>query len=148
MEDLIWTLLKLEIEQGRIVTARMDAVGKIRMLRHLGELEMTEEQFHRLSPALDEIDILREDRNFIVHGTWGRAGFDRTHFCLSLRLKPDSVENVIGESFPESRMRRIGDAIERRKWELIDLMEELHALPGRFVPKHHAKPPDPPPDRP
>jgi len=70
MEDLIWSLLEVEIEEGRIMTARVDAVGKIRMLRELGELEMPEEMFHRLSPTLDEIDVLRDDRNFIVHGSW------------------------------------------------------------------------------
>jgi hypothetical protein len=72
MEEFIWVLLKLNVESGRIVTTRLDAVVKIKMLRQLGEIELEEAHFHKLSPILDHIDIVREDRNFIVHGVWSR----------------------------------------------------------------------------
>jgi hypothetical protein len=73
MDDLIWQLLKLDLASGRIVTTRLDAVAKIKMLRDLGKIKLViEAQFHKLSEVLDRIDILREDRNLITHGLWGR----------------------------------------------------------------------------
>jgi hypothetical protein len=137
MEDLIWSLLKLEIEKGRVITARRDAVNKIRMLRELGVQELPEPMFHRLSPALDHIDVLREDRNFVVHGTWGRTKPSFMHVCLSLRPQALERDQIMTETFPEMRMYEILNGIELRKQELIELMSELHALPGRSVPKHH-----------
>jgi hypothetical protein len=139
MEDFIWSLLKVEIEQGRVMTARVDAVGKIRMLRELGHLELPEAMFHRLSLTLDEIDVLRDDRNFIAHGSWGRTKVDMTmvHVCVSLRPKAPSPDQVVSETFPEKRMLTIIDGIERTKWTLIELMRELHTLPGRSVPPRH-----------
>jgi hypothetical protein len=131
MEDFIWRLLDVPIEQGRIVTLRTDSVGKIRMLRQLGELILAEAQFHRLSPTLDEIDVLREDRNSIIHGTWGRSGPGGVHICLSLRPKGLAPDQVVAESFPEARIRSIIDATDRTKWVLIDLMNELPASPNR-----------------
>jgi hypothetical protein len=139
MEDLLWSFLKLDIEPGRVVTARVDAVGKIRMLRTLGELEMPEEMFHRLSPILDEIDVFREERNTIAHGTWGRQriGTEWVHVCLSLKFKPLAPDEVVAESFPQGRMMAITAGIERTKWVLIRLQDELHKLPGRSAPPRH-----------
>jgi hypothetical protein len=139
MEDFIWSLLKIDLEQGRVITGRVDAVGKIRMLRELGRLELPELMFHRLSPALDEIDVLRDDRNFIAHGSWGRTKYrgEWVHVCLSLRPKSPTPDVVVSESFPEIRMRAIIDGIERTKWTLIRLREELDALPGRSTPPRH-----------
>ncbi len=137
MEDFIWSLLNIPIEQGRIITLRVDAVGKIRMLRQLGEMVLTEAQFHTLSPTLDEIDVIREDRNSIAHGSWGRMDPDMTHVCLSLRPKGLAPDEVVSETFSESRMRAIIDATERTKSVLIGLMQELHASPGRSLPPHH-----------
>jgi hypothetical protein len=139
MEDLIWSLLNVEIEQGRVVTARVDAVGKIRILRELGQLVLPESMFHRLSPTLDEIDVLRDHRNFIAHGSWGRARYDGdwVHVCVSLRPKGPTPDVVVSESFSEKRMRAIIDGIERTKWTLIRLQNEYHALPGKSVPPRH-----------
>jgi len=69
MDDFIWALLAVPIEQGRVLTVRMDAVRKIQTLRRLGELVLSTEKFHVLSPILDRVDILREDRNLIGHGS-------------------------------------------------------------------------------
>jgi hypothetical protein len=137
MEDFIWSLLNVPIEQGRIVTLRTDAVGKIRMLRGLGELVLTEAQFHKLSPTLDEIDVLRDDRNSIIHGTWGRVSPSGVHVCLSLRPRGLAPDQVVSETFPETRLRAMIDATERTKWVLIGLRQELDASPGRSPPLHH-----------
>src|SRR5689334_11631608 len=41
------------------------------MLRALGELKLPEQRLHVLSSILDKIDMLREERNLMVHGTLG-----------------------------------------------------------------------------
>ena len=124
MDDFIWSLLGVEIEQGRVMTARVDAVGKIRMLRELGQLELPEKLFHQLSPTLDEIDVLRDDRNFIAHGSWGRMGPYMAHVAVSLRPKPLAPDELVSETFSEKRMRGIIDGIERTKRTLIELQRE------------------------
>jgi hypothetical protein len=48
MEDLIWQLLGIGIEQGRVITSRLDAVTKIRMIRALAEPALTEPQWINL----------------------------------------------------------------------------------------------------
>jgi hypothetical protein len=137
MEDFIWSLLNIPIEQGRVITLRTDTVGKIRMLRRLGEMALTESLFHRLSPALDEIDVMRDDRNSIVHGTWGRRGEDMMHINLSLRPQGLAQDDVVSQTFSEERMRAMIDATDRLKWVLIEIQNELHALPGRSIPPRH-----------
>jgi hypothetical protein len=98
MEDLIWHLLGLKIGLGRIVTSRMDATGKIRMLREVGELTLTEYQWHKLSPIIDRIDVLREERNTIIHGTWGRNS-QGVPIALSFRPKPLAQDQVDPKHF-------------------------------------------------
>ncbi len=55
LEDLIWHLLKLDMEIGRHITVRMDAISKIKMAR-VGKLELPRTLFYQLSPILDQID--------------------------------------------------------------------------------------------
>jgi hypothetical protein len=129
LEDFIWELLALPIEKGRHITTRLDAVNKIKMLRSIGEIELVEADFHRLSPILDHIDIIRDDRNFIIHGTWGRAGFDKYTVVLSLRAKGGEPDEVVSETFPDSRIRTVISDIEKWKQELIELMNSRQPLP-------------------
>jgi hypothetical protein len=130
MEDLIWQLLGLDIEQGRVITSRLDAVAKIRMIRSLGEPALTEPQWLSLSETMARIDILREDRNTILHGTWGRdpAGVP---FAISLRFTPLAPDQVVSESFPDRRMREICHNIDASKFRLRRLMIELRSSPNK-----------------
>ena len=86
MDDFIWALLGVPIERGRIITVRMNAVRKIQTLRQLGGLVLSKSKFHELSPLLDQVDILRDLRNLVAHGTWGREGPKTT--MLSCRSSP------------------------------------------------------------
>lgn len=122
MGDAIHKLVGMSFAVGRVFTARYDATTLIRMLRELGGLLMVESEFHRLSVICNKIDILREDRNLIVHGTWGREKGSYTPFALSLRIKSDPNE-VVSETFPYMRMKGIISDIQSLKWELITLMK-------------------------
>jgi hypothetical protein len=127
--DLIWFLLKADIPIGRTITARMDAVGLVRMLRDLGEVALAEAEFHRLSPILDRTDIFREDRNLIVHGLWGRNS-SLVPIAFTLRQKPLAPDQVVSESFDDNRMRTLIRAIDGVRGDLLLLMRDIGALPN------------------
>jgi hypothetical protein len=69
---------------------------------------------------------LRENRNTIMHGTWGRneAGIP---FAISLRFTPLAPDQVVSELFPDKRMREICHNIDASKFRLRRLMLELPA---------------------
>jgi hypothetical protein len=103
MENLIWHFLELRIEYGRIVTTRIDASTRIQMLRMLGRLEYDNDVLDNFNHILDEIDNVREDRNFIIHGVWGSIFPNGPPIAFSLRPKHDPAE-IVGETFPHTRM--------------------------------------------
>jgi hypothetical protein len=129
MDDLIWTMLKLRFEVGRLITNRMDTTGKIRLLRQAGSFVLSEEQFHRLSPIVDQIDILREDRNFIAHGSWGTLMPENVPICSSVRPNAKNPDEVAAETFPPERIEAIASEIESLKLRLIPLRNELETSP-------------------
>lgn len=137
MDDFIWALLAVPIEQGRVLTVRMDAVRKIQTLRRLGELVLPTEKFYLLSPILDRVDILREERNLIGHGSWGRSGYDKVTVVVSLKPEALKADEAVSETFPDSRLRAVIDGIDEAKWQLIPLMEERYASLDKSLRRHH-----------
>ena len=72
MQAAIWAFLKLNEDDGRLVTARMDARPKIDWLRVLGERYLLDGEYAaKFFEALSRISELQDDRNFIAHGVWG-----------------------------------------------------------------------------
>jgi hypothetical protein len=100
MEDLIWHLLKLPIEEGRILTKNLQVERKIQILKDLGALKCPADKLETLTETLKKIDYLRDDRNFIIHGSWGLLLPDQDPFAMSLRAKGPKANEVVGESFP------------------------------------------------
>jgi hypothetical protein len=136
MGDAIGKLLNLEFQYTRLITARMEAVALLRLLRDVGELRLEESDFHKLSVICDKIDIRREDRNLIVHGSWGRTsavGNGTIAIALSLRIKGDPNE-VASESFSHTRMQAIIADIQSLKWDLIRLVKLGEPLGTRLEP--------------
>ncbi len=132
MGGAIHCLLKVDFEAGRYVTARMDATALIRILRELGQLRLPEADFHKLSVLCDRIDMRREDRNLIIHGTWGRTDIHYEPHALSLRIKPDNPGQIVSETFPRERMIQIISDIQSLRRELVELLkldELLDKLP-------------------
>jgi len=107
MEDFIWHF-----------TGRLDATAKIRMLRALGELKLREQRWHVLSSTLDKIDMLREERNMMVHGTWGRIP-GGVPIAISLRIRPLAPDQVVSETFPAERMQGIAHDTVAAKLRLM-----------------------------
>jgi len=114
MQDTLWNLLGLKIEDGRILTARMDALYLIDALRKLAPRQIDDQQ--RLGEFLDtltKMDDRREDRNFIVHGSWGMFGNPQhpqlglEPIAMSLRQKVPDPTELLSETFPADRMYSI-----------------------------------------
>src|SRR6266478_2597060 len=94
MGDGSTRLFGLEFEYGKMIASRMDATGLIKVLMHVGTLP--QKDFNKLSVICDKIDIFRDDRNLIVHGSWGRAS-DGTPHVLSLRISKYDFLRLVAE---------------------------------------------------
>jgi hypothetical protein len=134
MGGAVMELLEVDFEAGRYVIARMDATGLIRLLRDLGQFRLQEAEFHKLSSICDRIDIRREDRNLIVHGTWGRAAGLVDPQAASLRIKPDDPSRIVAETFSTDRLQSIISQIESLRKELVGLLKLEEALEKRREP--------------
>jgi hypothetical protein len=129
MGDAITRLFGLEFEYGRLIVSRMDATALVKTLKDVGALRLPQKDFHELAVICDRIDILRDDRNLIVHGSWGRSPRG-TPQVMSLRIKGLEPTDVVAETFPDSRMRILIKTISTLKWELIRLLT-LDELPNK-----------------
>jgi len=102
LNDVIWRFLNLSFEDGRALTGRDDAA--INLLRVIAPRHLTnDDKLEALLLALDAIDSIRDDRNFVIHGAWGHVEPDGTPLAVSLRAK-SKPEQVTGETFPPARM--------------------------------------------
>jgi hypothetical protein len=70
VEEVSWALLRLPVDEGRIVTSRLDAKYKINLLRELGKKHFTGEHLIKITEILNKIEDLYIERNLIVHGEW------------------------------------------------------------------------------
>jgi hypothetical protein len=127
LDNLIWGMLRLTIEDGRVLTSRIDAQMKIAMVRKLAPRHMTEEPLEKLLKALVLADDIRDDRNFIIHGTWGTLWPEGKPISLSIRGKAEPGE-IRSELFPHHRMRAIIRDIFLVKRALMDAVGSFPPL--------------------
>jgi hypothetical protein len=73
------------------------------------------------------IGIYQEDRNFIVHGSWGTLAPDNVPICTSLRPKSPTPGEVIAETFTEERMLNLINGINEAITGIKILMARLGA---------------------
>jgi hypothetical protein len=106
LNQVICQVLKLHLEDGRIILSRLDSQTKIAMLRKLALRHLHGAALTDLLKALKLADEVRDDRNFIAHGNWGTLMPEGVGIALSLRGKADPGE-VKGETFPHNRLRTI-----------------------------------------
>jgi hypothetical protein len=71
----------------------------------------------QIKPLLKKIDELRDDRNFIAHGTWATLMPENISIACSLRKKSE-IDQVVAEPFPEVRMKTI---IQQSQSAMTDL---------------------------
>jgi hypothetical protein len=130
MQDTIWHFLRLDMSDGRIITERMGSSILLRILRALGNRHLNDPLLHEFLCTMDKIEDTMEDRNFIVHGTWGTLLPDNVPFGSSLRPKAEPGE-VIAEAFPPGRMLAIVHEIVTALEFLVKLMPQLQTLPRK-----------------
>jgi hypothetical protein len=134
MDDLIWKFLDIPIEYGRIVTSHLDATGKIKLLNQLIETSFGHSSpdyilFSYFKEILDHIDIIRVDRNLIIHGTWGRNRIN-IPMAMSLRIR-GTPSTIVSETFDDIRMRYLIRKIFEAKWAMIYAMDAATAAHHR-----------------
>jgi hypothetical protein len=138
MQEAIWSFLNVGIEEGRIVTARLDARFKLNILRGLGAIHLSEKTAEQFKELLAEITDLYADRNFIAHGKWLTMLPDNLPAAASLRERDPTVPSteITVETFPADRMREIIRSTITAMNSLIKIMNEHETSHGRLLPPH------------
>lgn len=130
LADILWQLTGLTFEDGRLFTERMDPARLIVLLKTLATRKMDGPLLQDFINALAAADELRDDRNFIVHGSWGMLDPEGVPVALSLRAKSNPGE-IVSEGFPHQRMRAIVREIIKTKQEIIRIGAAL-PVPSRY----------------
>jgi hypothetical protein len=138
MQTLIWTFLNLSMSDGRIITSRLDAASMIPILRALGTRFLVPDRLQEFLDDLVTVDGYRNDRNFIVHGTWLVLQPDDLPAAMSLRPEAEAG-GVVTETFPPQRMREIIHAIRHCNRKFLNLESEIKTSRDKLLQQH---PPD------
>lgn len=126
MQDTLWSLVEVPIEVGRIVTAKADANTKLQWLNAFAKVRLSGADLEALTVILGEIDLARDDRNFMMHGSWGTLQPDNVPTCASVRAKGNPTE-VVSETFSYERMDAIINSIENGRLGLMAWRKQLEA---------------------
>lgn len=131
LQRTLWAFLDVEIEEGRLITGRLDTRPKVEMLSPLAEKFLPDGKLaNNLFETLGRIQELSEDRNFIVHGVWQTLLPDNLPIASSLR--PKTQPNlIVAETFPPERMEDMLHDINLAHRILSAMPAELAALRGK-----------------
>jgi hypothetical protein len=106
LHDLIWTIQGKGLAEGREETEKHLIGRLLKELRKIGSGSSTETVSTEIRLAVltvaGIIKALSEDRNLIVHGTWGEL--DGVPTVGSLQLETVDRNEVTFESFPPNRL--------------------------------------------
>jgi hypothetical protein len=122
IDGAIWAFLELGIDDGRLITAKLNTDVKIELLRALVNTYCSGEFLNDILHVIDFIGGYKEDRNFVIHGSWGTLMPENVPVCASIRPKAPPGE-VISETFPKERMLAIINGILEAKQNLRTLMD-------------------------
>jgi hypothetical protein len=107
LHDLIWTIRGKGLAEGRGETEKHLVGRLLEELRKIGSGSSTETVSTEIRLAVlaiaGAVKTLSEDRNLIVHGTWGEL--DGVPTVGSLQLETIDRNEVTFESFPPDRLR-------------------------------------------
>ena len=105
LHDLIWTIEGKGLAEGRAETEKHMVGRLLKELRKIGSgsTETALEVRMAVLAVAGAVKTLSEDRNLIVHGTWGEL--DGVPTVGSLQLETIDRNDVTFESFPPDRLR-------------------------------------------
>lgn len=138
LDDFIWPLMHITIEDGRVITKGFQVERKIQILRDIGAVKCPKETFDKMNETLKNIEYLKDDRNFVFHGSWWTKLPDLVPFAFSLRPKSPKPYDIIGETFPASRMHALIHTAESLRDEMANHIKDLEKKSPEEPP-----PPDP-----
>jgi hypothetical protein len=130
IEEVIWCLLNLSPEEGRVVTSPLDGKFKLNLLRGLGRKRLNRHTFKSLNDAVKELRILYERRCLFAHGIWVTTRPKNIPAALSLRAKiPEQFDqaDVVATLFPRDLMVAIIYKMKVIANALVGLRNELSA---------------------
>jgi hypothetical protein len=136
INEIIWALLRVSVEDGRIITASLDTRYRLNLLRALGDRRLAEIDVKLLSDLIKKINELNEYRNLIVHGLWVTILPDDAPAVQSLRGKlPDDAgaNEVVTTVMSAELMHGVIDRIVFMMNYLINVRETLHSYPDKPV---------------
>jgi hypothetical protein len=133
IQDIIWVILDVPLEDGRIITARMDAIKKMQWIKSFSKRHLDGKPLEDMEFILSKVDDLLDDRNFIVHTSWGTLVNTGEPVGMSLRRKSQPHE-IVTEAFPERRMLEFISDVDAARNGLIAWRKQHESLPGRRTP--------------
>jgi hypothetical protein len=137
IEEVIWAFLGLTIEEGRIITARLDVNFKLNMAQGLAERHLSAEEYSDFCDLLNRVRDIHEIRNVNVHGHWITVLPEKLPGAMSLKekLPNDTARNeVITTILPEETMLGIIRNIMLGTNLMIDLRRKQRALHDKSAP--------------
>ena len=124
IDGAIWAFLELEMDQGRLITTKLNTDVNIELLRAQVNTYCAGDLLDDILQVIDFIGVYKEDRNFVVHGSWGTLKPDNVPVCESIRPKAPPGE-VISETFPNERLLNIIIGLLEAKQNLRTLMDVI-----------------------
>jgi hypothetical protein len=107
LHNLIWTIQGKGLAEGREETEKHLVGRLLKELRKIGSGSSTETVSTEVRMAVlavaGGVKTLSEDRNLIVHGTWGEL--DGVPTVRALQLETIDRNEITFESFPSDRLR-------------------------------------------
>ena len=124
VEYLIWRVLRLDEEDGRAITSRLDMKPKTEMLVNLAERYFSpKEATAKLKDYVSHIAHLHKLRNRIIHGFWAIVD-EETAIATSPRLKAPSGY-VTAQQYSLKFLGEMAADIETINRSFLTLLDEL-----------------------
>jgi hypothetical protein len=139
IQELIWKLLKLDIEDGRVVTCLNDISVNISILRTLFRRKLPKAVADAFLLRLNQLTPLMEARNLVAHGLWATVMPEGDPGVLSLRKRTPEVGQIVWSGFSADYLRKLIKAIDDEKTVWKNLVGSQSTSPET--------PPSPPPQQ-
>lgn len=113
IQQVIWKLLSISDEDGRIITCQNDVSANIAILRALIKNRIPPGQIRDgFMARLNRLRPLMEARNEITHGVWSTLQPDNIAGVFSLRQKPAEFGMMLWQGYPQEQMISLLQAID------------------------------------
>ena len=123
-EMMIFDMLKLSFDDGRLITGTMVTNRKFELFHDLLDTKLpTDSPYRKIDRAWRATDTVISARNKIAHGVWAMLD-GQTPFVVSYRFE-GGPQTVAGEEFPLGRLRAVRRLSLRLRALLSRLAEDM-----------------------